>query len=415
MLAYLIRMSQLGGHGPAPAVVAAGVIAVIAVAGAHRAGVWAVLLGTFLVPMTTLGPSPTSLWTFADALLVLGFVLLVPQILGGRLHAPPMFVAGSVILIVAGLVASTFSGAPYQSLAEMMRVVAAAVMLPTAILLWNPSRRKIVAIAGAYTLGSAVSAAYGLVTGIKSVDGRYAGLTDHPNHLGLTSMFSVALVPFLLASSGRERRWLWISIGAVNAVGVWVSGSRAALLVLLVLLPVFPLVSRSAAGLGLLGFAAGIGLLFADRLLNVEGGNALSRLLGAGSTTGSNAEREERIDTILATIREHPLLGSGFVHSWFAHVTYLEVMAAAGLFGLIGFCAILLAADRTILTAPPPYNLLAYPAFGYTIVGFATNVLWDRYIWIPISLSLLAWTHSRPNPDRDHTDASSPQPMEAPR
>ena len=416
VLAYLIRMSQFGAHGPAPAVVAALVIAVVAVAGAHRAGFWAILLGTFLVSLARFGPSsPTSIWTFADVFLVIGFALLIPQILDGRLQAPPMFVAGAVILISAGLVATTFSAAPFQSVGEMMRLVASAVMLPTAFLLWNPSRRKIVAVAGAYTCGSAFSTGYGLVTGLKTDDGRYAGLAEHPNGLGLTSMFSVALIPFLAAASGRERRWLWITLGAVNAVGVWVSGSRAALLVLLVLLPIFPLVSRSAAGVGLLGFATALGLLFADRLLNVEGGNALSRLLGAGSTAGSNADRGDRIDTVLAIIREHPLLGSGFIHSWYAHVTYLEIMAAAGLFGLIGFCAILLAADRTVLTAPHPFNLLAYPAVGYTIVGFATNVLWDRYIWIPISLSMLAWIHSRPDPDPDHEheDASQPQPTEA--
>ncbi|HUS21489.1 MAG TPA: hypothetical protein VMZ66_05685 [Aeromicrobium sp.] len=411
VLASLIKVSQGGLHGPTQAIAIALVILVVVISGAHRAGFGSVLLGALFAPMVTLGPIPAaSLWTLADVFLVIGFVLLIPQMLGGRLELPPLFVGGAILLVMAGLVASTFSAQPFRSLGEMLRLVAAGVLLPTAFLLWNPSRRKIVAVAAAYVCGSAISSLYGPTIGGKTADGRYAGLSEHPNGLGLTAMFSVALVPFLFAASSRERRWIWLTLGAVNAVGVWISGSRAALLVLLVLIVLFPLVSRSAVGLGLVGFGTALSLLFSDRLLNAEGGNALSRLLGGGSSSDSNAEREDRIGTVMGSIREHPLLGSGFIHTWFAHVTYLEIMAAAGLFGLIGFCAILISADRNVLFSPRPYNLLAYPALGYTMVGFVTNVIWERYIWIPLSLSLLAWIHSRP--DGDRAIAPSTHPME---
>lgn len=411
LLAWLIPMSQGAPRGPMPAVaIAAGLTAVV-IFGAQRAGSGAIVIAALLAPMVAVGPVPTtSIWTLSDAFLVVGLVLLIPHMLGGRLEAPPLFVGGAVLLVVAGLVASTFSAAPLQSLLEMMRLVAAGVILPMAFLMWNPPRAKIIAVAAAYVSGSAISSAYGLLTGSKSPDGRYGGLSDHPNALGLTAMFSVALIPYLLATSRQGHRWIWMALGAVNAVGIWISGSRAALLVLLVLLVIFPLVSRSALGLGLLGFGTALCLFFAERLLNVEGGNALSRLLGAGSSADSNADRTNRIEAVMDSIREHPLLGSGFIHSWYAHVTYLEIMSAAGLFGLIGFCSILIAADRNVLSAPHPSSLLAYPALAYTMVGFVTNVLWDRYIWIPLSLSLLAWIHSRP--DGDRATAPSSNPME---
>ena len=397
-LAFLIRVSLQGPTGPVVALAVAFIVLVVALEGVTRAGIASVTLGAFFAPMNSIGPSAAvSFWTFADAFLLLGFVLLLPRFLDHHVEVPPVFAIGAGVLVTTGLISSTLSSDPGQSFNEFARLLTSSVFLPLAFLTWRPSRNIIVFLAGGYVAGASVSFVYGIARHLVSHDGRYAGLAEHPNELGLTGMFAIALTPFLYEATRHGYRWVWVALALVNFDAIWESGSRAALLTVLLLAAGYPIVNRSARAAGWVLLGLSIALMFSDKILSEHGQNALGRLLGGGSSQDSDADRTQRIHSTLDVVRAHPLLGEGFLNTLYAHVGYLEVAAAAGMFGLLGFCAMLYAADKSLLTAPRPVNLLSYPAVAYTFVALITNVLWDRYIWVPLCLSLLAWSHSRPD------------------
>jgi hypothetical protein len=399
LLAVLIPVSLHGARGPVVALAVAFILLVVAILGLTRAGIASVTLGAFFAPMNAIGPAGTaSFWTFADAFLLLGFLFLLPRFLDHHVEIPPVYGLGAGLLVLSGLIASTLSSAPGQSFNEFSRLLTSSVFLPLAFLTWRPNRDIIRLLAGGYVVGTAVSFAFGFFGNYTSAEGRYAGLAEHPNELGLTGVFAIALTPFLYHTSRPGHRWVWLVLAALNFDTVWVSGSRAALLTVLILAAGYPVVNRSAraAGWVLLGLSSV--LLFSNKLLSEQGShNALGRLLGGGSSQASDEDRTERIQTTWGVFRAHPIVGEGFINTLYAHVGYLEVAAAAGIFGLVGFCAILYAADKSLLTVPGPMNLLSYPAIAYSFVALITNVLWDRYIWVPLSLSLLAWSRSKPD------------------
>ena len=383
--------------------------------GITRVGKAVVLLGAFLVPMNTLtAPGEASFVTAADGAFLLGFMLLMPSLFGRPLHLDPVFLFGVVGVFSIALVSSLLSADSVTSLSFMARLLVGAYGLAVLFLWWRPERGELLLLAWAYVLGSVVSVAYGLVDGLTTGSGRYVGLTEHPNLLGYTCLFGLALVPFIVAHTPLPNRWMALFAGAVCAYGIWISGSRAALASILVVAVVFPALKRSVlAGLALLvGFAAV--LVFSDRLLSsTSKGNALGRLLGAGSASESNAVREQAAEKAINIFWSHPLVGQGFTADPLeAHIIYLQILAAFGIFGLAFYLLVLWTTVRPLLAVPPPSNLLALPALSYMVVGFISPQLWDRFIWVPLALALLAPTLLPPRDDdgppiNDAKDATS--------
>jgi hypothetical protein len=392
--AGLVTLAMYGG-APLALGIACLLLGIVAV-GPVQLGAALVIAGFFFAPMNAIGPSSaTSAITFADLFFAIGFPLLLPAILRRHFTVSPLYALGVTVLLVAGSIACLFAGDVGRSVNEFSRLVIAAVFLPLAVLAWHPERRNITALALAYVHGTLASFACGIATGTKSVDGRYAGLAEHPNALGLTAMFSLGLAPYLYSTFSQERRWYAVALGVASLGAVWASGSRAALLVSLLLIVLFLVVERSTRATLWVLALGGVAIAFSGKLLAADtGGNALARLLGAGSANASDASRTARAQAALDTIREHPLVGTGFEDTLIAHVIYLQVFAAGGVFTFLAVCVILGEACRPLLSSARPLNQLCYPAVAYVLVGLITNALWDRYIWAPLAIALLVAAHT---------------------
>lgn len=388
-LAALLLLATFSHVAAIVAIGFAGLLALIVSLGLVRTATAIIVLAMFFAPLNDVRPSSAvSFVTAADLLFVLGFVLLVPVIAFRPLVPPLLFVLGSMILVLTGVLASLASLDAGASLNHMTRFFVAALGLPVAFMLWRPGKRIVARLAAAYLAGQVFSVAYAFYENGDS--GRYAGLTTHPNFFGLSSLLAVSLVPFVLSFTPPSRRWLPWAAGVVCLAGIWTSGSRAAFLVIVLIAMIYPVIQLSIKAAGLLAFAGAGVLIGAGRLFNDSGDNALSRLLGGGHADYSDAAREQLITDAIKSFKAHPLLGTGFVNPLEAHNIYLEIVVAVGVVGFVGYALILWSAVSPLFTLPKPFNQLAYPALAYASVGLLTNALWDRFIWAALTLPLIA-------------------------
>lgn len=386
-------------------------LAALAAFGAERVATALILLGMVLAPLTELRVIPGStLVTDADVCFLVGFGLLAPSLLNRSAPLAPWFLIGSTVVLVIGCLASAAAEHPGPSLNSMARLVATAVAFPVAFSYWRPPIRTLRTLAGGYVVGACLSTGYGyLVEGALEDPydpGRYNGLSEHPNALALTCLLAISLVPFITShTSAGLSRLLWWGLAGVCLWGIWISGSRAALLTLLALAVLFPVVDRSVRAAGGLLVAVTVGLLFADRLLVSQSGNPVGRLLGGGSAAGSDQQREVAIATGVRQFLAHPLIGNGFEYALDAHLIYLQVAVSIGLVGLVGYLMMLWPGLRTVVVAPRPLNRIGYPVLAYLIVGLMQPLLWDRYIWCVLAL---AYTVTARHGDDLHDPGAEP-------
>lgn len=392
-VSFLGVLLLLAALSPVAAIVAIGLAVFLAVMvnfGLVRTATGIIVLAMVFAPLNDVRPSSSlSFVTAADLLFLLGFVLLAPVIAFRRIEPPMFFVLGSTILLAAGFLASLGSTEPGVSFNHMTRLVVAALGLPVVFMLWRPNKGTVALLASAYVAGQVFSVVDAFIEGPVG-NGRYDGLTTHPNFFGLSSLLAAGLVPYIVSLTPPARRWLPWAAGGFCLLGIWMSGSRAALLTIMLIVVIFPARERSMKAAGLLGLA-GVGALVAfDRVFDASGDNALARLLGGTSSYDSDNAREGLIAQGLTSFRSHPLLGTGFVDPLLAHNIYLEVAVAVGIVGLFGYVFIVWSTVSPLFTLPKPFNQLAYPALAYAAVGLLTNALWDRFIWAALALALLA-------------------------
>jgi O-antigen ligase len=269
------------------------------------------------------------------------------------------------------------------------RLVVGAFFLPIFMMIWRPPTAAIVRFAAAYIVGTVFSVFYGLLQGPVAGDARYIGFTYHPNYLGLSCLLAATLVPYVVVMVSPGVRWIFWLAGLISAYGVYLSGSRAALLVLIMIIAIYPFVERSirAVGFVMLG-VAGV-LAFAGQLLQEDGNSAIGRLFGGGTATGSDLDRKQKLSEAWQQFLDHPLLGNGFDGGLGSHNIYLQVAVAVGVFGLVGYLMILWSAIRPLFWKGPAHRL-AYPVLAYAAIGPLTNTLWERLIWSVIALCLVA-------------------------
>ena len=137
-------------------------------------------------------------------------------------------------------------------------------------------------------------------------------MATHPNYFAEGGMLALALLVYL-AYRHFGRSWLWspaiLGSAAVCAATVYLSGSRAAIVVVAVLVLMIPIVERSAMTTGF--FMAGLVALVIVALpvlADLAGkGSAIDRLAGGGGVSQSNTARtlglDEGIDRFFATTR----------------------------------------------------------------------------------------------------------------
>jgi hypothetical protein len=66
----------------------------------------------------------------------------------------------------------------------------------------------------------------------------------------------------------------------------------------------------------------------------------------------------------------------------------VQIFAALGIFGLIGFILVLTALALPLFTAKEPIRLLAYAAVGYAVLAPFTDSTSDTLVWAALSLCM---------------------------
>ncbi|TCJ30155.1 O-antigen ligase family protein [Nocardioides jejuensis] len=328
--------------------------------------------------------------TPTDLLLIAGIFLLLPGIVHHKLGLPALWTSCVLLLVCLALVGSLITHTAFMSLFSLVQWIEFFMLLPAVIAWWRPSRQIIVALLWAYVGGHMLSTAYGLMEGAAPVTLRYDGLTIHPNAFGLAGLVTIAIC-FYLFHHHKEQAVRLAIVGVVfaSALSIWLSGSRSALAVALVLAIMLPLVERSAlsgfavAGLGCLGLAA------LPLAAHASGkGSALNRLLGDGTADVADSVRETALSDGIHRFFQHPILGAGLVDVELVHNVYVEVAIATGIIGLIAYIAVLFTLGRGLFGDHPERRLAWLP---WAAIGIAAALpgLWDRSIWVPASLAIL--------------------------
>jgi O-antigen ligase len=377
---------------PLAVLLAASLILLIMAAciGLERTGSLILVLAFAASPLDDLRPIPgLHFVALSDICFAVGFTVLVPVFAVRRLQLPVLYVAGALGMLAVGVLTSIGDENTGQSFNHLLRFAVGALALAALLQWWESNRRWTIAAAVGYVAGNVINVVASHIKGI-AVDDRYSGLTTHPNVMGLCAALGFALGPFLFAAVGRHYRWLVVIGTAVCFWGIWISGSRAALAAVLVLLAFYPLLTRSvysALAVAAFGFLSVYVVDWAQR--NAES-NALGRLLGGGSASGSDDAREALAQVAIDQFWEHPVMGGGLASVMEAHSIYLQLLASIGIIGAAFFVIVMISLVRPLVELPKPYNFLAAPALTYALAGLVSPLLWDRYIWCTLAFSLMA-------------------------
>ena len=309
--------------------------------GLDRTSVWIMVAAFALAPSDKLVLPGIEFLGVSDALFFLSIGLALPRLMARRIWLPPIFVISAMVFAMVSVVASLQSSSPGESYYYCARVIFTVIGIPALLVWWSPRGRVLVALILAYAVGTGASGLVGLP---EMGSYRNFGLTQHPNALGYTAVLTLSLLPFLMKRlTSPHRSWICVTVFGIALLGIMTSGSRAALVVALVLLILVPAAERSIlATITVLGSGLVAISVFGQRAGGTgEGQDALSRLLGAGDVAGSDLARVEGVEKVWALALEHPFLGSGFTFSDFiAHNIYVQIAAAAGFLGLAAFVVI---------------------------------------------------------------------------
>lgn len=362
------------------------------IVGLSRMGAGFILVGMGTVTFNDVHPIGALGWMeLCDPFLLIGIVLLIPRILGNPLYLPPAYLLGAIGLLSVGTLSALLTNHPIQNFSHLIDVVQGLVLLPVFFAWWRPGVRTTVAMAFAYMFGNCVGVVAAFLEG-PTFDDRYAGLTTHPNTMGITAVLSIALAPFLLAELRARYHWVVGLMTATAMVGVWITGSRAAFACAVILVLLYPLFNRSipaALSVGALSLAA---FAVADRMAETASPTSLlGRLLGEGSAQASNEARAEGARQGIDQFLAHPLLGDGWLTVWGAHDAYIQVAAATGIFGLASYLMLLTGLLRPLVAVRPPYGLLAAPALAAVMLDIFLPVLGARYVWVVVGMALMAY------------------------
>ena len=371
-------------------VVLAGALGLVVV-GLERAGLIA-LVGAFATAPAYRGLAGLTggVGTPTDLLVLLAALLLLPIVISRRLRLPSPYVAGLVLVAVTGLVASVASATAAGSLVSLAQWLFFIGALPILVAWWRPGTTTIVVLLWAYVAGQAASTAYALASG-PVVGDRYEGLSHHPNAFGMAGMTAIAILLYLVAHHrGPRARAVVVVAAAVSATSTVLSGSRAAVVVAVVLVLLVPLVERSAVSGFVFAVVGGLALIAFPLLVQSgHAGSALSRLAGQGTASAADRARIQGFDEGVHRFLDSPILGSGLVDVEPIHNVLLEVAVGVGVFGLVGWLMVMFVLSRTLLTNHVHRRL------GYLPVAFVGMVpalpgIWDRTMWVPIALAILA-------------------------
>ncbi|WP_435770472.1 O-antigen ligase family protein [Nocardioides sp. SYSU DS0651] len=393
-LAGLVFLSTTDLVGALASVGIAVYLAGIAVLGATRMGVATLMAGFATAPAYKgLAPEGADV-TPTDGLVVIGFALLLPVVLSGRIRLPLTHLIGTVLIITAGSIATLLSDYPLLSGISMVLWLSVIFGLPMVVTMWDPSSRVIELLVWSYVVGHIASWAGGIATGGITPSGRHIGLTNHPNYFGQAGMMSLALLIYLFFRyRSTLARTVVLGAAAICGLSILFSGSRGATIVVAVLILMIPFVERSAVTGFVWALVGGLLIALLPFVVQITGEtSAVERLLGDEGTTGSNQVREQGLEGGIEKFFDHPWAGIGLIEFELFHIhnNFLEVAVGIGIFGLIGYVLVLYAFARPLFS-DLEHRRLCYTVWGFMGWGMTIPSLYDRSLWLPIALSATCW------------------------
>lgn len=337
----------------------------------------------------------------ADVLLLgsLGLLLFI-ALTSGRLwslraYLPVLLTAAG--LAVAGLVGTFFSQAPGTSVLNIARFTMAVWGMMVLFANATSRRQDVQLLMWSYVLGASASALFGLIAANRI--GRAQGLSFHPNAMGLTCAFAMSLLYGLFTVASTRVRRVGLVILAILGLGILASGSRAAVVAAVAGTAVYLLASRNRRlfTYGALAVAAGA-LAILSGLYALPESTAIDRLFTPSELTSQSDEGRARVrQESIEEIDAHPLTGSGFANATAAHNLPLQALQAGGILGLLAFLGLVATILRPLLRRrrdPLVAGSLAMYC-SYLATAFASNTLWDRWLWFPITCGVaLHATHA---------------------
>lgn len=329
-----------------------------------------VAVGIFVLFVTWNGFRATG-GAFGNVFLLLGFAAVAAQAFFGRrpVPLPTWLLAASAGFILAAMLNVIFppdSGwldrtlisyrvdfkppppgyaIPRSNVAELVKFQIGMVLIPVLIASVATTPARINRLLDLFVISAVINGAVGMVDfmGIplsptQTGGGRDAGLTIHPNYLGLTCAIAI---PLALLWVNRGGRWRMAGLAATFILigGEYVSGSRAgavsAVLAVAITVAALPNLRRA---LGLVLPIGGV-ILVSALAFTPAGEHLLEQLRfhGSASATGSNSARADLHHLAIEQFRARPIQGVGFGVIEDAHNIYLQLLAAAGVIGLASF------------------------------------------------------------------------------
>jgi O-antigen ligase len=357
------------------------------------------MCSALLLPLNALRPLP---WlSLADVFLALLMTLaLIARGLQGEREAATqlrLYYVGAFMLVIGGFLGSYTSESLTVSLLNVLRLTIAAVGVPACLIMWRPSHQQVMKMLWAWQAGNTMSVVAGLAYA-RAYDGRVYGLTTHPNHFGLLCLLSVGIGCALFVGS-RPSIWRLNALGStvLGVIGVFESGSRAALLGSAVLLVAVIWASKGSSGILILSVLVIAYVLIAPRLTMLSEHSAYIRLIEDDrGVIESNTGRIQLLRLTWADIRRQPFVGVGLENATRAHNIYLQMWAGAGLLGLAGFALVTWLSVRPFLAilfcrgSPlmSPRELVSAAYLSYLVAALFSNNVWDRYLWLVVGIVL---------------------------
>jgi hypothetical protein len=350
-----------------------------------------------------IGVHPQGSFTYGDLLLIMvvgsaGIAALGSPAIPSLGHSTKKIATACALMVVGSLIGMTVADAdPTTSVSNTFAYSTAVTAALAFVFLLRPSSRQLRVLVGAYGFGVLISCLYAQIEPVTAVNGfRPSGLTTHPNHLGISGVLGAGMwMALLLAARKRTARVVHILGIAGVTWGVLISGSRAALVGVLVLFTATAIGSRSGwyiiAVLGALSAGAAA---VAWGYVQFGETSALTRLLGQGSAREADLGRAEHYRVVTERIGEHMFTGVGFGDGRTGHSLYLQMWSIGGLLGLAAAAILVTTAIRSWKLAGDRRDGLAVGLWsgylGYLVAAIGSNQMWDRYLWVALALALLA-------------------------
>lgn len=378
-----------------------GYLILVGLWGFAHAGTAMITLAYFMAPLDSVRPVPgLRIVSAADVLWGVGFLTLAPILVRRRFALPMAFLAPLLAFVAVATLASVGNPHPVSTFEQLLRLTVGALGLPILLGWWKPDEKVVVRLAAAYVLGATLSSAVGIV-GYHGE--RIQGLTTHPNFFAMCCTLAIAIVPFLETRLEEVWRLVILATVPINLLGIWWSGSRTALLGMMLVALLYPLLKRSvvaALSLAVAGVSA-MYLVFRFAANSTDQNSALGRLLGEGTASVSDNERILHQEQAWHNFVSSPVIGRGFEPrtqglGFDAHNIYLQVASATGVLGVTAFLLMLVFLAKQATVRTRHLGLLAVPTLVYMFVGPVVPMLWDRWIWCMVALALLVSEYVQP-------------------